>query len=129
VHRLKTLGSEDVVARRGLPVTSIDRTLIDLASLLSPRKLESAVLKAQRLHLLDPHRLADRIREPMIGHPGIGNLRDLVEGASPAKARTLSDPEAWLLDLVDRHGLPEPGVNERVEGFMVDFFWREARLI
>jgi very-short-patch-repair endonuclease len=31
--------------------------------------------------------------------------------------------------LCDAHGLPAPQTNVRVEGFTVDAFWREARLI
>ena len=128
-HRARSLRRQDVVRRRGLTVTSVDRTLIDLAGMLSRRRLESAVLQAQRLSLLDTERLAARLRDPMPGREGIAALRDLIHDATPLKARTLSDPEAWMLDLLDRCGLPEPEVNEWVEGIMVDFYWREAQLI
>lgn len=129
IHRARSLQSQDVIRRRGLTVTSVDKTLIDLAGMLSRRRLESAVLQAQRLNLLNAERLAIRLGEPMPGREGIATLRELIDSATPSKARTLSDPEAWMLDLFDRYGLPEPEVNEWVEDIKVDFYWREAGLI
>jgi very-short-patch-repair endonuclease len=37
--------------------------------------------------------------------------------------------EERFLRLCDAHGIPRPVVNTRIEGFEVDFVWREARLI
>lgn len=128
IHR-SAVTEIDVCRRRGLPVTSVERTLIDLAALLKPRSLESAVIKAQRLGILDLLRLASRLDRAQPGRKGIGALRDLVDGAVPAKAKVLSDPEAWMFDLITRCGLPPPEVNERVEGIKVDFLWRKQKLI
>lgn len=129
VHRVKALRVDDVCRRRGLAVTTVERTLIDLAPRLPFTRLESTVLKAQRLNLLDVVALAQRLSDGMRGHKGIDSLRRLIERATPDKAKTLSDPEAWLLDLFRKHGLPRPLVNESVEGFKVDFYWPEAGLI
>jgi very-short-patch-repair endonuclease len=50
----------------------------------------------------------------------------LLNGFAP----TLSPLEiAFLHRVVRRHHLPEPEVNEKVCGFLVDFFWPQARLI
>lgn len=132
IHRIKGLRAQDICHRRGLAVTSVERTLIDLAATLSPRQLESTILRAQRLGLLDVPRLADRLSDGMCGKEGIGMLRELIDGATPAKAKTLSEPEAWMLDLFREYGLPEPRVNEPVKGvagIKVDFCWLEAKLI
>ena len=42
---------------------------------------------------------------------------------------TRSELERRFLALVDRHGLPRPKVNSRIEGYEVDFGWPEAKLI
>ena len=42
VHRPRHLDAADVTSHRGLPVTTVDRTLIDLAEMVSIRSLERA---------------------------------------------------------------------------------------
>ena len=42
---------------------------------------------------------------------------------------TRSELEERFLAICDRHGLPRPNVNTRIEGSEVDFAWRDARLI
>jgi very-short-patch-repair endonuclease len=129
VHRARKLAPEDVVTRHELTVTSIDRTLIDLAGQLAPFRVEGVVLRAHRLRLLNVTRLRERLQGMGRGRTGIRALREAVEGLTPAKSRTLSDPEAWILDLVQQHNLPEPEVNVWVEGLLVDFCWRKQRLV
>jgi len=43
--------------------------------------------------------------------------------------RTRSDLEADFLAICRRHRLPRPEVNVRIDRFLVDFIWREARLV
>jgi len=43
--------------------------------------------------------------------------------------RTRSDLELDFLALCDRHGIPKPAVNTKVDGIEADFLWRDARLI
>jgi very-short-patch-repair endonuclease len=42
---------------------------------------------------------------------------------------TRSDLEGFFIDLCVAHAFPRPEVNQIVEGFEVDFLWRERRLI
>jgi very-short-patch-repair endonuclease len=42
---------------------------------------------------------------------------------------TRSELEARFLTLCRRHRLPQPEVNVRVDRFLVDFLWRDARLV
>ncbi len=42
---------------------------------------------------------------------------------------TRSEMEERFLRLCDEHGLRRPNVNTRIEGFEVDFAWRDAGLI
>jgi very-short-patch-repair endonuclease len=46
-----------------------------------------------------------------------------------APDRTRTELESRLLSLCRRHRLPKPEVNARLERFVVDFLWREQRLI
>jgi hypothetical protein len=48
VHRLITMCDEDRRVRKGIPLTSPERTLIDLAGVLRPRRLESTLVEACR---------------------------------------------------------------------------------
>jgi predicted transcriptional regulator of viral defense system len=47
VHRARGLGTEDVTTRRGIPVTSPERTILDLAASLSERELEKVLDRAE----------------------------------------------------------------------------------
>jgi very-short-patch-repair endonuclease len=42
---------------------------------------------------------------------------------------TRSELEDAFLELCDRHGIPRPAVNARVEGMEVDCVWPQARLV
>jgi very-short-patch-repair endonuclease len=42
---------------------------------------------------------------------------------------TRSALEEAFLRLCDEHGLPRPDVNTVIEGMLVDFVWRDARLV
>ena len=43
--------------------------------------------------------------------------------------RGVSELEERFLAICDRHGLPRPNVNTRIEGSEVDFAWRDVRLV
>ena len=57
VHRSTTLTPADITHHDGLPVTTVARTLIDLATTLTPHRLERVVHRAEHLRLLDTHSL------------------------------------------------------------------------
>lgn len=106
----------------GLPVATIPRTLLDLATLLTPRALERAVDAAHRRgHVLTP-----RSRR---GVPGAAALNALAARNAQGHTITYSELEERFLRLVRRAGLPDPALNVEVEGFLVDAVWRERRLV
>jgi len=47
VHRSGRLGAEEVTARDGIPVTTLARTLLDLADVLHPQALKRAITEAE----------------------------------------------------------------------------------
>ncbi len=50
-------------------------------------------------------------------------------GSPPERDRTRSDLERDFLRLCRRHRLPAPEVNVRIGRYLVDFLWRERRLV
>jgi hypothetical protein len=111
---------------RGLPVTSLERTLVDLAALVAPDVLRRAVAEADYLRLLDP---VEIIRQTRRGRKGSAALRRALGEHFPELARTLSVLEERFLSLCERAGLPMPEVNATVAGLMVDAVWEDARLV
>jgi hypothetical protein len=106
--------------RRGVPVTSVMRTLVDLASVSDGPTLARAVEAAEARRLLDIGSLFELRRA------GIRAVRAQLD--APA-APTRSDFEALFLDLCGRSGLPQPLTNHRIGAYEVDAIWPERRLV
>jgi hypothetical protein len=128
VHRSRTLGAADLDRRDGIALTSVARTLVDLAGMLAPGPLERAVERSLELRLFD---LA-RVRAAIDARPtsrGAGALARVVAAVHDEPTLTRSELEALMRDLCAAHGIEPPAVNARVEGYEVDFLWRSQRLI
>jgi hypothetical protein len=108
VHRSSLIPPEHVTVTRGVPVTTPERTIMDLAGTLGPLRLERTVAEAVRrglctdagLHVVLA-RMAGR------GRPGTRQLRKVLaarEGAVPGQ----SELEALCRALILAAGLPEP---------------------
>jgi very-short-patch-repair endonuclease len=122
VHR-SPLSDHEVTVRDGVPVTTVVRTLIDLADMLSRRGLERAIDEAAYLRLdLDG-------LEPRRGRRGYGVLSCVLAEHEAGSTWTRSELEERLLALCRRSSLPIPEVNAQVAGYEVDFVWRDAQLI
>jgi very-short-patch-repair endonuclease len=111
---------------RGIPVTSPIRTLADLATRLTEPHLEAAVNEADKLGLVDPERLRGAL-ERMPRQRGVPALRRLLD--SRVFRLTDSELERRFLRLVSSAALPMPETGREVNGFRVDFFWREFGLV
>jgi very-short-patch-repair endonuclease len=125
LHRSRTL-SPDVIVRRGIPVTTLERTLADLADVvpasLLRRAAQQAEFKRSALGAMgDPWRHAN-------GRRGAPRLRTLPQ-LRAAIGMTWSELERRMLRLCRSAGLPEPESNQRIAGERVDFVWREERLV
>ena len=126
VHRTATLDPLVDVVRLadGLPVTSVARTLTDLAGVLTPHTLERVCHRAQVLRVLD----ATAVRVS-----GIRGARALRAALATLEAHdpqiTRRELEERFPALVTRAGLSRPLVNARVAGHEVDFLWPDHRLV
>jgi very-short-patch-repair endonuclease len=128
VHRSRTLLAADVTMVDGIPVTSVARTLLDIAGMLAPGPLERAVEHSLRLRLFDlTHTRAVLQANPR--RKGASNLARIIATIHDEPTLTRSQLENLMRDLCDAHRIPRPQVNVIVDGKEVDFFWRAQRLI
>jgi very-short-patch-repair endonuclease len=122
VHRRAELNA---TRHEGIPVTTPIDTLIDLAATLNESNLEAAVNEADKLDLVH----ADALRKAVEGirRPGAGALHRLL--GEHAFTATDSELERMLLRIARRAGLPKPQTGVVVNGFKVDFYWPEYKLV
>lgn len=122
----RLIDGRDRVANAGIPVTSPARTLLDLATGLARDPLEAAINEADRRDLIDPEALRAELAR-FAGLPGVRALRDVLD----RRTFTLSDSELErrFRPIARRAGLPLPKTGRRVNGFQVDFFWPDLRLV
>ncbi len=108
-HR-RTLGPDQVTARRRIPVTSVARTIVDLASepLMTRRRLGSVVDDALRRQIL---RLADlrALASPPgpAGKPVRRLIREVLADRRPGYAPGANDWERAMDQWWDQVGLPQ----------------------
>ncbi|HEY4826981.1 MAG TPA: type IV toxin-antitoxin system AbiEi family antitoxin domain-containing protein, partial [Solirubrobacteraceae bacterium] len=77
VHRSTTLTDADATVADGIPVTSVHRTLFDVAEVVTQRQLERAFDQAEILEALDLNAINDQLaRNPT--RPGAKKVRKLL---------------------------------------------------
>jgi hypothetical protein len=128
VHRVRRLDPDDRTARDGIPVTTVARTLLDLAETLAPTQLQHSFEEAERLGLLDM-RAIERLRDRSRGRRGLKPLAALVEAHCGPAPMTRSELERRFLDLCRDAGLPPPIANATVANMEVDMLWPRERLV
>ncbi len=114
------------VRHKGLPVTSVPRTLLDLAATMRDPDLRRALAEADHRGLLDPAAVRATLGR---GRPGSAPLRAALDSHLPELASARSVLEERFLALCESAALPIPKLNAFVGGLMVDAFWREQRLV
>lgn len=110
----------------GIPVTDVVTTLVDLATCVGDPLLLRAINQADRLDLIDAHRLRCAI-ESLPRRAGLARLRSLLDEQGGGFADTLL--ELRFLRIVRATGLPAPQLQAHVNGFRVDFHWPDLGLV
>jgi len=128
VHRVRHLHPDDCTVHEGIPVTTVARTLFDLAEVVRPREVERCFDEAERLRLLDLHAV-DAVCARGHGRRGLKVLRPLLEDRRPSLLDTRSPLEAIFLPFCRHHGVPLPAVNVAVGAYTVDALWPRQRLV
>jgi very-short-patch-repair endonuclease len=121
------LDDADRTIRNAIPVTTVARTLFDLAEVVDEKRLERAFEEADRLRLLEMRALED-VCARGYGRRALRPIRRLVEAArAPEETRT--PLEDLVMALCREHELPLPATNVLVQGREVDAFWPAQRLM
>ena len=126
VRARPTLAGTDVVCRNGIPVTTVARTVVDLASELSPTTVERAINEADKHGLIDPETLRVTL-DDYAGEPGVQLLRRLLDRYTFRLSD--SDLEIIFRPIAASAGLPLPLSKQMLNGFEVDFFWPDLGLV
>jgi len=124
-HYSRCLRPEDRCELSRIPVTSVARTLLDIAA--DARGLRRALDEADRLGIFRIGELEALLRRTR-GHHGRGRLARLV-AARTLPPPTRSELEDRFLDLCRDAKLPMPEVNATVAGIEVDMYWPRQRLV
>jgi hypothetical protein len=125
IHRPRRIPEEERATRGGLAITSVARTLLDLADVVSVPDLRKAVERSEKLRLFDRR----DIETVLASHAGrrTRKLRAALDQADFGDTR--SGLESDFLALCRAFGLPRPEANVEVAGHTVDFFFRDHRLV
>lgn len=121
------LHPEDIATRNGIPLTSVARTILELASVLSQHGLTRLIEDAERAELIDLRALERAIaRRPRAkGIRRLGAVLETYRGAADTRSQLERDFRA----LIVAAGLPEPQYNVVVAGLTVDVYWPEWKLV
>ncbi|MGE5281137.1 MAG: endonuclease domain-containing protein [Chloroflexota bacterium] len=119
---------KDVTVEAGIPVTTIERTIMNLAGRLDDRQLEHLIVDAERSGRLDWGEL-QRVIEEGNGRKGLRRLRRVAARVDPRAADSVSPLEIDFFSLCQSRDLPLPQVNVLVEGHWADFYWPKAKLV
>ena len=130
MHEVRLPADERTVVD-GVPVTTVPRTIFDVAALRDRREAERAFHEAEVRGLTDRLSLPDLLdRYP--GHVGAPLLRELL-GIGPDGGATANDFEAVFADLLEHHRLPRPQFNpDLIVGgrhFSPDCAWMERKVV
>jgi very-short-patch-repair endonuclease len=123
LHRTRRLDVSEITIVREIPVTTVERTLLDLADVVPLRVLRRAARQAEVLRLP-----VGSPREKAHGRRGAPSLSALSSQRAEI-SMTRSELESRFLRLCRRYGIPQPERNPHIEGKERDFVWRDARLV
>jgi len=121
------LHPEDYTVHNGIPITSVERTILDLAATLTKDQITYLIEETNRKRLLDIRALDRAIaRRPRAA--GVARLKAVLK-TYRGSADTRSRLERKFRKLIAKAGLPEPQFNVLVAGLTVDVFWPEWKLV
>lgn len=124
-HRARRpIDARDATVWRAIPVTSVARTLVDLAAVLSVDELARVCHEAGVRHRTTPKHVAAALARCPRAR-GATKLRRVIHGDVPV---SLSVLERRFLALLRDAGLPLPVTNRPAGGRRVDCRWPEHRL-
>jgi hypothetical protein len=128
VHRYRRLDPRDVTTHKGIPVTTVHRTIVDLADVVQiPHELTAVIREADfKVRFVE-----SAVRDVMAranGRHRLGVVDRAIELYRAGSAGIKSRNELAFYLLVTKAGYPEPLVNVHAHGFERDFHWPDLAL-
>jgi predicted transcriptional regulator of viral defense system len=122
VHESTALDPIDVTLVDGIPVTTPERTLLDLAAVCGFRTVEMAFNRAEHEGLVTGDSVRGMLRRlARSGRRGVRKLRRVLDARAPGQRPTESEMETRLLQILREDGLPE-GISQYE-------IWHEGRFV
>jgi very-short-patch-repair endonuclease len=133
IHRhFAVLPADEVTVERGIPVTTVPRTIFDFALVASIDAVENALRQSEYLRLHDRLSLPDLL-ERYPRHRGSKAIRACLANRAETPGRTRSWLEERFLPFLREHGLPLPQLNAWLEvggrWYQVDCLWTRQRVV
>ena len=125
IHRSETLVDADITLERNIPVTSVARTALDLASILRFRNLRRLIRRSEELRVFDLTEFRSILGRNQ-GHRGAAPLSRALAVYEPPRL-TRSELEREFAALAEQMGLPAFATNFNDTGYELDVYWPELR--
>lgn len=126
VHLSRILDPRDTTTRRGIPILSPARILLDIAATATPDELERLAADAQIAGVVTERQIADVLGRAG-RHHGAARLAAVI---SEVRGLTRAESERILRRLLRDAGLPQPECDAPLLGrYRADFLFRDQRLI
>lgn len=126
------LPDDEIAEFEGIPVTSVPRTIFDMAAISPPQAAESMLREAEFRRLYDRLSLWDLL-ERYPRRRGSVAVREALARLGEQSGRVRSPLEERFLPFLDRHCLPRPRLNVWLEvageRYQVDCLWPRQRQI
>jgi hypothetical protein len=115
VHRSATLRPRDIIVVRQIPVTTVSRTIFDIADVRSPDRLEHVIEQADIAGLLDPAALREQIANNRT-RPAATRLEALLDEYDGDLGQAWSAFERMLRAAIRTvPGIPQPIANRQID--------------
>ena len=133
VHRSADLLPSDITSVRGIPVTTVTRTLVDVGLRVGELHLEQMVHRALHRRLTTVEALLDTYdRVSRRGRHGAGPIGVVLRRLDPTTAPAESELEVLLIKILRDHGVDPPVRQHPVEiagqRFRLDLAYPDERL-
>ena len=120
---------EECTTLQGIPITSVPRTVLDLARGVSDRALARSVREAVRQELTTVEALADAVGRHRLRRGTRRLAATIARYAGLPLERARSGAEVRALEILRTAGCPLPRLNVRIAGEEADLSWHASRLI
>ncbi len=124
VVRRASVHRREATIYRGIPVTTVARTVVDMAAQSTPEELAVMFHEAAVKFRVKPQHI-EAVLQRRPNSPGAKTLRRVINGDERV---LLSELERAFIALLRRHDLPLPKTNIPRDGHWVDCRWPEHNL-